>query len=214
MSETDLGENLSFNDAPMHIGGGYWVSKYISKSTNVFSGEKPNPGHGAMTFVLPTCNEAVTAAGATGIFDGLLLLSMAYQESKLNPRAFVAGGKSRYPVRGMIQFRYDTGTSLNPPITDFYNPADSIYASAKYLKYCWDQYASVSDPKRRLAYAVMGYNGGPGTPVSRHDSGTLKNVVNGIVTTTSTKTYARDIDEVYKKFAGLPLYSIAAMKFV
>lgn len=214
-SPTDLGENLTLPDSTFNIGGGWTITSSLAKTQNAFSGEKPNPGHSAMTFVLPTCEAAIAAAGANGIFDGTLLLSMAYNESRLNPRAFVAGGLAQVPVRGMVQFRYDTGTKgVSPPIIDFYNPADSLYAAAKYLKFCWNQYGSVSDPKRRLAYAVMGYNAGPGTSVSTHDSGTRKNYINGKVTKISSKQYAKEIDRVYKKFAGLPLYSIATMKFV
>lgn len=214
-SPTDLGENLTMPDSTFNIGGGWAVTSALSSTTNAFGGEKPNPGHSALTFILPTCNSAVTAAGADGIFDGLLLLSMAYQESNLNPRAFAAGGISRFPVRGFIQFLYSTGTSVvKPPILDFYNPADSIYAAAKYLKVCWNKYDSVSDPKRRLAYAVMGYNAGPATPISAHDSGTRKNYVNGTVTKISSKQYAKNVDETYKRFLGVPLYSTAAMKFV
>lgn len=211
---SDLGTDLSFDDS-VRVLGTYPIVDGFAGNTNVFHGHSPSTTHPAMTIVLPACDAAVISAGATGIFDGILILSMLYQESRLNPRAVTIGGKASKPVRGMAQFQYETGTKgVNPPIVDFYNPADAIEAAAKYLKYCWNQYASVSDKQRRLAYAVMGYNSGPGTTVQQHDSGTRFNIVKGTVTKVSTKTYAKDINTTYKAFAGLPALAQGPMKFV
>lgn len=211
---TDLGLELTFPDTVVELSlpGNPRLTKAFASRPDVFQGKKPSVTHPALEYVLPTCNAAVTAAGATGIFDGLLLLSMAYQESRLNPRAKTIGGTKGKPVRGLIQFVYETGISEG--IIDFYNPAESIHAAAKYLKYCWEQYASVKDPKKRLAYAVMGYNGGPGTSVQAHDSGLRFNIVKGLATKISTKIYAKDIDTAYKAFAGIPALSEGPLKFV
>lgn len=211
---TDLGLELTFPDTVVEIPlpGNPRLTKAFASRPDVFQGKYPSVTHPALEYVLPTCDSAVATAGATGIFDGLLVLSMAYQESRLNPRAGTTGGTDSQPVRGFIQFTYPTGISYG--IIDFYNPAESILASAKYLKYCWEQYASVKDPKKRLAYAVMGYNSGPGITVQQHDSNNIVNYVKGRRTETSTKTHAKKVDTAYKAFAGIPALSEGPLKFV
>lgn len=211
MSDTTLlGTSLVFADAIKPVDGFSLVTRFGGLVPADLR-KAPNPSHAALTYLLPSCNEAVTEAGASDYFDGLLLLSMAYQESKLNPRANVCPdsvtSESRV-VRGLIQVMYSTGTDVNavkPPILDFYNPADSLFFAAKYLKWIFErtQKRIPTSPKPMvLGYTVMAYNGGHFGDTKWHDQRLGVNKVGGRATKVTTVDYARHINAVYGKFMG------------
>lgn len=201
---TILGTNLAFADILKSADGFQIVDKFGIQVPAGFS-KAPSPSHIAVTSILPTCNEAA-AANSSGYFDGRLLLSLVYQETlpKFNPRSNCASSSTKI-ARGMGQFLYTTGKQeVRPPIVDFYNPADSIFAIAYYLRVCYESYkkkSPTSPPSALLAYACMGYNGGPGTSIATHEAGKY-NMVGGKKTGESTKSYAQKINKHYAGFAG------------
>lgn len=205
MSDTTvLGTNLSFADILRPVEAFQVVDRFGIQVPTGYA-KAPSPSHLAMTALLPTCNDAV-AANSSGYFDGILLLSLIFQETlpKFNPRSNCAAVPTKV-ARGMGQFIYTTGKyEVKPPIIDFYNPADSIFAAAYYLRVCYNSYKSkspTSPPSALLAYACMGYNGGPGTPIATHEAGKY-NMVGGKKTGESTKSYAQKINKHYAGFAG------------
>ena len=209
MSDTTLlGTSLVFADAIKPVDGFNLVTRFGGLIPADLR-KAPNPSHAALTYLLPACNQAVTEAGASDYFDGLLLLSMAYQESKLNPRANVVSKSSGTKIaRGFVQILYGTGTDVNavrPPILDFYNPADSLVFAAKYLKWIFEltQKKIPTSPKPMvLGYTVMAYNGGHFGDTKWHDQRLGVNIVGGKKTKTTTVDYARHINAVYGKFMG------------
>ena len=203
---TILGTNLSFSDVLATADGFSVVSRFGIKVPPAFS-RTPNPSHLGISVLLPTCDQAAAESGK-GYFDGLLLLSLAYQETlpKFNPRSSVASTPDKV-ARGMGQFLYTTGKrEVKPPIVDFYNPAESIFAMAYYLRVCYDsakKQAPTLPPSMLLGYACMHYNGGPATKLETHEAGKY-NIVGGRKTRTTTKHYAQKINYWYSKFAGTP----------
>lgn len=201
---TVLGTDLLFSDVTTSIEGFTVVSRFGIQVGPGFS-KNPSPSHIAISVLLPTCNQAALANGG-GFFDGTLLLALAYQETlpKFNPRSNIASSPTKI-ARGMGQFLYETGKrGVKPPILDFYNPADSLYATASYLKTCYlsaKRQSPTSAHSLLLGYACMGYNGGPGTKISTHEAGKY-NIVDGVKTGASTKMYAQKINQHYRNFAG------------
>jgi hypothetical protein len=200
---TILGTSLSFADLLRPVEGFQVVDKFGIQVPSGYA-KAPSPSHIAMTTLLPVCNDAV-AANSSGYFDGLLLLSLMFQETlpKFNPRSNCGSGK--LVARGIGQFIYETGKrGVKPPIIDFYNPADSIYACAYYLRTCYETYKRRSPTlpaNQLLAYAVMGYNSGPGRTITEHDQG-IYNRVGNVLTKVSTKDYAKKINANYGGFSG------------
>lgn len=211
MSDTTLlGTSLVFADAIKPVDGFNLVTRFGGLVPADLR-KAPNPSHAALTYLLPACNQAVTEAGASDYFDGLLLLSMAYQESKLNPRANVCPDTTTSEarvVRGFVQVMYSTGTAdgvIRPPILDFYNPGDSLSFAARYLKWIFERTKKSipTSPKPMvLGYTVMAYNGGHFGDTKWHDQRLGVNKVGGRKTNTTTVDYARHINAVYGKFMG------------
>jgi hypothetical protein len=79
--------------------------------------------------------------------DPALLRSIAHQESGGNRNA-----KSSAGARGVMQIMPPTGADLG--VTDFSDPAQSIFAGAKYMRQMLDQF-------KEPALAVAAYNAGP-----------------------------------------------------
>lgn len=204
---TALGSGLVYADQLRTVEGFKVVDRFGARTSSSLHA-KPSTSHLALSMILPTCEAAVAAIGATGKFDGMLILSMLYQETgTFTSRMSVAGGKNPVVIRGLGQFMYETGITIKPRIEDFYNPADAIYGMVRYLlDYCLPSATRKGKtlPKSTiLGYAVMMYNAGPNyTKLSRYDSPGLKNSVNGVTTPKTCKDYAREINEHYKKFAG------------
>lgn len=205
---TALGAGLVYADQLRTVEGFKVVDRFGAKTSSSLHA-KPNTGHPALALILPTCNEAVAALGATGKFDGLLVLCMLYQENRtFTARSSTVAGTSTLIARGLGQFLYGTGAlTLKPRIEDFYNPGDAIYATVRYLlDYCLKSATEKGKtlPKSTiLGYAVMMYNAGPGYKrLATYDSPTIKNKVDGKVTGIPCKKYAREINEHYKKFSG------------
>ena len=204
---TALGSGLVYADQIRTVEGFKVVDRFGANTSSSLHA-KPSTSHPALSLILPTCNAAVAALGATGKFDGLLVLSMLYQENrKFSARSATVADTPKRIARGLGQFLYDTGKSLSPKIEDFYNPADAIYSTVRYLlDYCLDSATKKGKtlPKSTiLGYAVMMYNAGPNrSKLSYYDSLSVVNKVNGRRTTVTCKKYAREINEHYKKFSG------------
>jgi soluble lytic murein transglycosylase-like protein len=86
-------------------------------------------------------------AGREWNVDPALLRSIAHQESGGNRNA-----KSSAGARGVMQIMPPTGGDLG--VTDFNDPAQSIFAGAKYMRQMLDQF-------KEPALAVAAYNAGP-----------------------------------------------------
>jgi hypothetical protein len=86
-------------------------------------------------------------AGREWNVDPALLRSIAHQESGGNRNA-----KSSAGARGVMQIMPPTGADLG--VTDFSDPAQSIFAGAKYMRQMLDQF-------KEPALAVAAYNAGP-----------------------------------------------------
>lgn len=89
------------------------------------------------------------AAGKEWNVDPTLLMAMAHQESGGNPGAVSPKGAA-----GVMQIM--PGTQKDLGVTDASDPAQSIFAGAKYMSQMLDKYGS---PEKALA----AYNAGPGT---------------------------------------------------
>ena len=205
---TALGSGLVYADQIRTVEGFKVVDRFGANTSSSLHA-KPSTSHPALSLILPTCNEAVAALGATGKFDGLLVLCMIYQENKtFTARSATVAGSPNLIARGLGQFLYGTGAlTLKPRIVDFYNPGDAVYAAVRYLL----DYCLVSATKKGktlpkstiLGYAVMMYNAGPNySKLSYYDSISVVNKVNGKRTNVTCKKYAREVNEHYKKFSG------------
>lgn len=202
---TALGAGLVYADQLRTVEGFKVVDRFGAKTSSSLRAS-PSPSHPALSLILPTCNAAVAALGASGKFDGLLVMSLLYQENRnFTARASTASSSTKI-ARGLGQFIYSTGISLKPKIEDFYNPADAIYGTVRYLLTCLasaNKKGNTLPASTQLGYAVMMYNAGPGYKrLATYDSPTIKNKVDGKVTGTTCKKYAREINEHYKKFSG------------
>jgi hypothetical protein len=83
--------------------------------------------------------------------DPALLRSIAHQESGGNRNA-----KSSAGARGVMQIMPPTGADLG--VTDFSDPAQSIFGGAKYLRQLMDRYQGKPNATQ---LAVAAYNAGP-----------------------------------------------------
>lgn len=202
---TPIGTNLSHADSLVNLEGFQVITK-LGRDVSSSLYADPSQSHPAISLILPTCNEAVTKAGASSMFNGYLLLCMAYNESRYKPRVNVAS-KPHLIARGLVQFLYDTGRAMKPPIEDFYNPTESIYSAAQYMRDCYNQMkkkAPTVPPSRVLGYALMAYNAGPGHTLGWYDYERGVNIVDGKKTRVSPLKYAKHINEYYRLFTGSP----------
>lgn len=202
---TALGSGLVYADQLRTVEGFKVVDRFGANTSSSLRAS-PSTTHPALSLILPTCNAAVAALGATGKFDGLLVMSLLYQENRSFTARSSTASSSIKIARGLGQFIYSTGVSLKPRLEDFYNPADAIYGTVSYLLTCLDsakKKGGTLKPSMQLGYAVMMYNAGPGhSKLSTYDSPTIKNKVDGKVTGTTCKKYAQSINEFYKMFSG------------
>lgn len=89
-------------------------------------------------------------------YDWLLLASLAYQESKFNPRA-----TSWVGARGLMQLM--PGTARQYGAKNLFDPEQSIKAGTKYLKWLNKLWAKkVPDPQERQKFILASYNAGQG----------------------------------------------------
>lgn len=89
-------------------------------------------------------------------YDWLLMASLAYQESKFNPRA-----TSWVGARGLMQLM--PGTARQYGARNLFDPEQSVKAGTKYLKWLNKLWAKkVPDPDERRKFILASYNAGQG----------------------------------------------------
>jgi membrane-bound lytic murein transglycosylase MltF len=91
-------------------------------------------------------------------FDWRLILAMAYQESKLNPKK-----KSRKGAVGLMQIRPTTAADPNVSIAKVYKLENNVHAGVKYLAFLRDRYFSDKKIRERdrVRFSLAAYNAGP-----------------------------------------------------
>jgi membrane-bound lytic murein transglycosylase MltF len=91
-------------------------------------------------------------------FDWRLILAMAYQESKLNPKK-----KSRKGAVGLMQIRPSTAADSNISIEKVYKLENNVHAGVKYLAFLRDRYFSDKKIRERdrVRFSLAAYNAGP-----------------------------------------------------
>jgi len=91
-------------------------------------------------------------------FDWMLILALAYQESRLNHHTV-----SPFGARGIMQVRPSTALDHNVDIQDTHQLENNIHAGVKYLAFLRDRYFSDEDveEKDRMRFALAAYNAGP-----------------------------------------------------
>ena len=91
-------------------------------------------------------------------FDWLMLLALAYQESRLEPRARSSSG-----AMGIMQIKPSTARDKNVGIRDISKVENNIHAGVKYLHFIRDHYFSDSDMDElnKALFTFASYNAGP-----------------------------------------------------
>jgi len=92
-------------------------------------------------------------------FDWLMLLALAYQESRLEPKARSSSG-----AVGIMQIKPSTARDKNVNIRDVTKIENNIHAGVKYLRFIRDRYFSDPgmDQLDRVLFTFASYNAGPG----------------------------------------------------
>ena len=91
-------------------------------------------------------------------FDWLMLLALAYQESRLEPRARSSSG-----AMGIMQIKPSTARDKNVAIRDISTVENNIHAGVKYLRFIRDHYFGDSDMDdlNKALFTFASYNAGP-----------------------------------------------------
>jgi membrane-bound lytic murein transglycosylase MltF len=91
-------------------------------------------------------------------FDWRLILAMAYQESKLNPKK-----KSHAGAVGLMQIRPATARDPNVGIQSVHKLENNVHAGVKYLGFLKKHYFSDENirPRDRVRFSLASYNAGP-----------------------------------------------------
>jgi membrane-bound lytic murein transglycosylase MltF len=91
-------------------------------------------------------------------FDWKLILSMAFQESRLNPEK-----KSAKGAIGLMQIKPSTAADPNVGIKNIKDLENNIHASVKYLDFIRTRYYSDDEirPRDRVRFSLAAYNAGP-----------------------------------------------------
>jgi membrane-bound lytic murein transglycosylase MltF len=92
-------------------------------------------------------------------FDWVLILAMAYQESKLDQNK-----KSHVGAVGVMQVMPRTARDKNVGINNIRAIEGNVHAGVKYLDFLRDRYFSSKKikPRDRVRFAMASYNAGPG----------------------------------------------------
>lgn len=91
-------------------------------------------------------------------FDWLMLLALAYQESRLEPRARSSSG-----AVGIMQIKPSTARDKNVAIRDISTVENNIHAGVKYLRFIRDYYFGDAnmDELNKALFTFASYNAGP-----------------------------------------------------
>jgi membrane-bound lytic murein transglycosylase MltF len=91
-------------------------------------------------------------------FDWRLILAMAYQESKLNPKK-----KSRKGALGLMQIRPSTAADPKVGVEKVYKLENNVHAAVKYLDFLRNRYFSDKKIRERdrVRFSLAAYNAGP-----------------------------------------------------
>lgn len=91
-------------------------------------------------------------------FDWRLILAMAYQESKLNPKK-----KSHKGAVGLMQIRPATAKDPNVGIPNVHKLENNVHAGIKYLHFLKKRYFNDENirPRDRVRFSLASYNAGP-----------------------------------------------------
>jgi membrane-bound lytic murein transglycosylase MltF len=91
-------------------------------------------------------------------FNWLMLIALAYQESRLDQSARSPSG-----AVGIMQILPSTAEDSNVGISDIENMENNIHAGTKYLRYLRDQYFSdpSMDERNQTLFSFASYNAGP-----------------------------------------------------
>jgi len=92
-------------------------------------------------------------------FDWLLILALAYQESRLDHQTVSPAGP-----RGIMQICPGTASDENVDVQDIHVLENNIHAGVKYLAFLRDRYFSGGEmeEKDRIRFSLAAYNAGPG----------------------------------------------------
>ncbi len=139
--------------------GDYDVRPEIEYASGALTGDEPG-GLWVLALAYPlTYLEDAEKAGRAFDIDPLLLLALAREESRFDPRAVSGAG-----AVGLVQKMPATAAMLAKELKleeyDLRDPADSLLLGAAYLRQMLDRF------KGNLALALAGYNAGPGN--ARH----------------------------------------------
>lgn len=91
-------------------------------------------------------------------FDWRLVLAMAFQESKLNPKK-----KSPRGAVGLMQVLPSSAADANVDIQNVQRPENNVHAAVKYLNFLRERYFSDPNirPRDRVRFSLASYNAGP-----------------------------------------------------
>lgn len=118
-----------------------------------------NSVHGENIKRFNNVNDIFRKYGETYNFDYLMLIALAYQESRLNQNLKSAAG-----AIGVMQILPSTAKDKSVNIPDIQKVDPNIHAGTKYLRYLADRYfpeESGLDPLNRTLFTFASYNAGP-----------------------------------------------------
>ncbi len=92
-------------------------------------------------------------------FDWLMVMSQAYQESRLDQ-----GARSKAGAVGIMQIKPSTAADKNVNIADIFTLENNIHAGIKYLRFIRDRYfeSEPMDELNKTLFSFAAYNVGPG----------------------------------------------------
>lgn len=123
--------------------------------------------------------QMISHAASTYQLPAALIAAVIHAESNFNPRAH-----SRMGAKGLMQINAVTSQHLK--IKNVWDPAQNIFAGARYLRELVDRFGG------NLHYAVAAYNAGPGA-VSKYK---------GIPPYRETQNYVRKVMKLMQQYRG------------
>jgi soluble lytic murein transglycosylase-like protein len=124
------------------------VPTFAKSTTSVALTQRPLAAHALPLPVPHYLAQIITEASAKYGVDPNLVASVAFKESRYNPRAV-----SRIGAEGIMQLKPKTARSLG--VVDSFDARQNVFGGVKYLAKLLDQFDG------NVEYALAAYNAGP-----------------------------------------------------